>query len=115
MAERKDDIGLDAFFAAAADEAVVPPGDLMARVEAQALAEMPVARARVRVSGWRQMLAALGGWPAVAGLAAACGAGVWIGVASPDTLGAVWSVTEASLDGIGIDPMSGFDLALLEG
>jgi len=31
----------------------------------------------------RQMIDALGGWPVVAGLAAACAAGVWLGFAPP--------------------------------
>lgn len=115
MADRKDDMGLDAFFAAAKHEQAVPSGDLMARVQAQALAEMPRAGLQAQPGGWRQLLAALGGWPAVAGLAAACVTGVWIGAAAPDALGTVWSGTEASLDTIGLDPVSGFDLALLEG
>lgn len=35
---------------------------------------------------WRQLLAALGGWPAMGGLATACAAGVWIGLAPPPFL-----------------------------
>lgn len=34
----------------------------------------------------QQFLRVLGGWPAMGGLAAACAAGVWIGVAPPDFL-----------------------------
>lgn len=116
MAERKENTGLDAFFAAASDEPPMPSGDLMARIEAQALAEMPRAGLRVAEPGiWTQLLQALGGWPAMAGLAAACVAGVWIGAVSPEGLSSVLSTTEAALDGIGLDPVSGFDLALLEG
>lgn len=117
MAERNNDTGLDAFFAAAADDPILPPGDLMARVEAEALAEMPRAGAVVASQPGllAQLMGALGGWPAVAGLAAACVTGVWIGASSPDSLQSVWTATEAGLDGIGMDPVSGFDLALLEG
>lgn len=35
---------------------------------------------------WAQVLTALGGWPAMGGLAAACAAGVWIGLAPPSFL-----------------------------
>lgn len=33
--------------------------------------------------GWRDLLVALGGWPAIGGLAAAGMAGLWIGIAPP--------------------------------
>lgn len=35
---------------------------------------------------WRQLRAALGGWPAMGGLAAACAAGLWLGLAPPAAL-----------------------------
>ncbi|MCE8526144.1 hypothetical protein KBY23_12780 [Ruegeria pomeroyi] len=35
---------------------------------------------------WRALLAALGGWRGMGGLATACAAGVWIGVAPPEFL-----------------------------
>lgn len=68
--------------------------DFMARVMADAAAEMPRRgaipdRARPGVIG--AMIGAIGGWTAVSGLAAATVAGVYIGVASPDALNAVWS------------------------
>lgn len=39
-----------------------------------------------RAGLWSQLLAALGGWPTLGGLATACAAGVWIGVAPPNFL-----------------------------
>lgn len=38
------------------------------------------------ISLWRQFLAAVGGWPALGGLAAASLCGLWIGLAPPDFL-----------------------------
>lgn len=57
----------------------------------QAAAAVPSApRERERRAGLlAALLAALGGWPAVAGLASAAVAGVWIGAASPDLVNGV--------------------------
>lgn len=41
------------------------------------------ARAPVAAGLWAQILAGLGGWPVMGGLATACAAGVWIGLAPP--------------------------------
>lgn len=35
---------------------------------------------------WRQLRTALGGWPALGGLIAACAAGVWLGITPPAML-----------------------------
>ncbi len=116
MTERKDTEGLDAFFAAAREESPMPSGDLLARIEAQALAEMP--RAGVRRGGpglFGQLVQVLGGWQGMAGLAAACAAGVWIGVSPPEGLWSLYILQEAGLDGLGVDPLSAFDMALMEG
>ncbi|CUH82451.1 hypothetical protein SAMN04488093_11411 [Tropicibacter naphthalenivorans] len=115
MTERKDDIGLDAFFAAARDDVPLPSGDLMARIQAEALAEMPVAGARAAPGFWAQLRDALGGWKGAAGLAAACACGVWIGISPPEGLSDYWQGAEAGLGALGLDPVSGYDLALFEG
>ncbi|WP_089280310.1 hypothetical protein [Antarctobacter heliothermus] len=133
MTERKDKsdelfpagaegAGLDSFFAAARAEAPQPDGGFLARIEAQALAEQPVARggapavARPRPTGvLRQLREALGGWAGMAGLATACAAGIWIGVSPPDGLTVLWGGDAAALGTIGVDPLSSFDLALMEG
>lgn len=87
------DTELDALFEAAASDPQQPSDGLLARVVADAemvadaretAAARPANRQR---PGWLQaILGTLGGWPAVAGLATATIAGVWIGYASPDTV-----------------------------
>lgn len=105
MAGRDTDNGLDLFLAAARDAAPEPSAALMARVLADAEALQPSPRPQVeaappgrpahrvyRRQGWPARLwqrlaggltAALGGAGAVAGLATAALAGVWIGFAQP--------------------------------
>jgi hypothetical protein len=127
------DFELDVFFSAARDGAPLPDGDFMARLTAEAIAEMPVAGAResAPVGGtfsgpvmgtWGQIRQALGGWTGLGGLVTACAVGLWVGVAQPSTVTAglstaglstvVWGET-ASLDAYGLDPMNGFDIAML--
>jgi hypothetical protein len=60
-------------------------------------------------------MSAVGGWPGVAGLAAACAAGGWIGVVSPDGINTLLMPQDNGLGSIGVDPLSGFDLAMMEG
>lgn len=113
---------LEQFFEAGRAGAPVPSDDLMARVLADAAALQarpapvvpPVPRA-----GWVQrVLTQLGGWPAVAGLATATMAGVWIGYAAPaglDSLTAsVWpGSADSGYDVVDMIPsLSGF---LVEG
>ncbi|MGR3368420.1 MAG: hypothetical protein ACU0CC_20955 [Sagittula sp.] len=106
---------LSVFFEAARAEAPVPDGDFMARLTADALAEMPVPAARAPSPGfWMQVRSALGGWAGMTGLAAACAAGIWIGVNPPATLDAYWG-DSTNLGEVGVDPLSGFELAMLEG
>lgn len=110
--------GLDGFFDAARAEAPLPDADFMARIQAQALAEMPVAQARVAPEPdgiFAQIREALGGWKGIAGLTAACAAGLWLGLSPPEALSSYWSGQSAGLGGIGLDPASGYDLAWMEG
>ncbi|WP_299419302.1 hypothetical protein [uncultured Shimia sp.] len=86
----------DLFAAARNDSRVTPSPDLLARVlnEAEGLQgtdPAPVAP-DARSGLWAAVVAAVGGWPALGGVAMAGAAGVWIGVASgtslmQDTLG----------------------------
>lgn len=99
--DRHVDRDLEAFFQAARESVPEASPDLMARVLADAYSEQdarevtapaaaeanhdraPAAQGR----GWfAGLLDALGGWPAVAGLATAAVAGVWIGYNPPLTL-----------------------------
>ncbi len=78
------DHDLDDLFAAARAEVAQPSPVLMARILADAAAVQPrrsvPVRARFRLGGW---IAALGGTGALAGLATATFAGLWIGLAPP--------------------------------
>ncbi|MCL3882160.1 hypothetical protein [Marivita sp. GX14005] len=58
-----------------------PPDGLVARImdDARRLQRSPAPVEPL----WRQILRALGGWPAAAGLAATAGIGLWIGVEVP--------------------------------
>ena len=79
---------LESFFEAARADAPQPSGALMARILADADRESEARSAAARLvepspGRLRAVLAALGGWPVLAGLATATMAGVWIGVAQP--------------------------------
>jgi len=83
------DAELDALFAAAVRDAPTPSGDLLQRIVADADMVSAARQApplRVRRGLVDRLMAALGGWPAVAGLATATVVGIWIGYASPDAL-----------------------------
>ena len=88
-----DDAALEAFFEAGRARAPEPGPDLMARIMADADAEIdarapvatPAAR-RARNGFWAALVSGIGGWPAVASMATAAVAGVWLGFASPDQL-----------------------------
>jgi len=85
------DDALDAFFVAGRAQAPEPGADLMARIRADAEAEI-AARApapaprRGKPGFWAGLVSGIGGWPALAGMATATVAGVWLGFASPDQL-----------------------------
>ena len=78
---------LEDFFQAARDTAPVPSAALLARVLADAAAQQPAPVAAPRRGIWRRLSGAVGGWPALAGLATATLAGVWIGYAAPGAVG----------------------------
>lgn len=111
---QRDDGPLAPWFDAARDAAPRPSGDWLARMEVLALEEQPAARpetvAATRRPWWRDALGQLGGWPALAGLAAACVAGVWLGAAAPPD----WTGT-AQADGAisAAEPASAYDYAML--
>ncbi|MEM0947746.1 MAG: hypothetical protein AAGK37_10095 [Pseudomonadota bacterium] len=90
---------LDDFFDAARDAPRRMPDSLLMRIAADAEREVspPSKRSRHRMG----VLALLGGWPALGGLATATLAGVWIGVANPlgvDPLGLVGAGDVASAE-----------------
>ncbi|WP_264212859.1 hypothetical protein [Leisingera thetidis] len=79
---------LEDLFAAARAEPPALPQSLTAAILADAAhaqsgfqAAAPGRAARQPL--WRQLIEAIGGWPAIGGLAAASAAGLWIGMAPP--------------------------------
>jgi hypothetical protein len=88
MTNPNDDM-LDDLFAQATRVDVQPSDALLARVLADAddvQAGFQPEQTSASDGLWARMLDALGGWPAVSGLAAATVAGVWIGVAPPSPM-----------------------------
>lgn len=108
MTDRTDP-ELEPFLAAARARPAQPSEALMARVLAQARAHQPVpARAAPRLS-LRRMLRDLGGWPAMAGLAAATVAGLGVGLAAglavPDLIPGLSAADESYLVDLAPDPV----------
>lgn len=118
MDKKTGEFDLDALFAEARGQSADPSPDFMARVLEDALAAQPVAAAvsRPRTSRLRQFLNAIGGWPAVAGLATAGVAGLWIGVNPPNAIATTaenFLGTDSDL--YLVDLMPGYDFNLAEG
>ena len=133
-----DDNDLDLFFDAArrADDLPLPDG-FLTRVEAQAIeVQPPAAQLETALSNpentaspgpLAQLVAAIGGWPAMAGLATAGIAGLWIGIAPPAALATMAGTLTEGVTGITSDstaddlylvdavPGLGFSLDLTEG
>lgn len=95
-----DDLSLDALFAQAKADAVVPDA-LVARIVADAAeVAMPEVIIEQGPGLWARMMDAVGGWPALSGLATATIAGVYIGFSDPTMLETVGlsATTEVSSD-----------------
>ena len=89
MMTNQNDEFLEDLFAQARKQDPHPSDALLARVLADAdgvQVGMQPALTAAPNSLWVRILDALGGWPAVSGLAAATVAGVWIGVAPPSSV-----------------------------
>ncbi|MBA83961.1 MAG: dihydroorotate dehydrogenase [Rhodobacteraceae bacterium] len=122
--QHNDGFDLDDLFAQARAQDAMPSADFMQQVLDDALAAQPgpvvvgpvvVARGR-RGGRLRQFLNAVGGWPAMAGLATAGVAGLWIGVNPPDTLATTAETfLGAETDLYLVDLMPGYDFTLAEG
>ncbi len=117
-----DSTTLQPFFEAARADTPMPSGDLMARIEADALAMMPEPAGLVSAPQrgiFGQLLDLVGGWPAVSGLAAATAAGVWIGVSPPvsvsDSVASLLGQDIGLVTSGALEPLSGFDSLLVEG
>lgn len=122
--DRKPDLELEAFFEAERNAAPEAEADLLARVLADAYAEQdaiaPTAPARPAFrqnGGWmRGLYDALGGWPAMAGLATAAVVGVWIGFNPPSALdGISLALMDSSYGPTMNTSLPEFDLTLADG
>ncbi|MDK3019538.1 hypothetical protein [Pseudodonghicola flavimaris] len=117
--KQRQDVGLDGFFAAARRDRDTMPVGLAERMRADAaMVQAGFARAAAPVPAQGdgllgQLWRALGGWPALSGMAAACAAGVWIGVAPPtflpDPLGLVTQAQEQA----DVNVLDGYTLSTL--
>ncbi|MCI2393051.1 hypothetical protein [Aliiroseovarius sediminis] len=108
-----DDKALDAFFDAARRESPQTSDALVAailddaaahRPQGSIMSDAPILRsddARAARGIWGDLVAAIGGWPALAGMATATVAGLWIGIAAPTEVealsGGLIAGTEISL------------------
>lgn len=123
---KAEEAGLGPWFDAGRAEAPAPSGDWLARMEAMALDEQPAPQTppvshpsatpsarESRGFRLRDLLPVLGGWPAMAGLAAACAAGLWVGTVSPTTFSDLTTVSAVSDSYTTFEPASGFDVAML--
>jgi hypothetical protein len=82
---------LDDLFAAARETPAPLPSHLAKAIMSDALIARaenmaPGPKKRLRAGIWQQLMVAIGGLPAVGGLAAACAVGVWVGLAPPSFL-----------------------------
>jgi hypothetical protein len=116
MDGQQDHDDLEDFFSAARRMSPAPSDALLARVLADAMAAQVPVTVRVQRPGWlAQLRDALGGWPAVGGLATAGVVGLAVGIAAPAGLG---DLTAALLgqpaDGYLVDlmPELDFDIAM---
>jgi len=121
MDKTKHDDDLEAFFDAAQDMTPPVSEGLMARVLDDALAvQAEGERQQTRRSQDRPftgILSALGGWPAMAGLATAAVAGLWIGFSPALGVGEAMASALGS-DGADlylVDFSTGFEIAFEEG
>ena len=89
MSDAKNEM-LDDILATARGQIAAPSSELMARVLADAAAHQSIAGDSVtspsRGTWLSGLMANLGGWPAMSGVAAAGVAGLWLGIAPPSSV-----------------------------
>ena len=106
---------LDDLLAQVAQNQPQVPRDLMARVLIDADQMQPKPGAAPRAGVWAALMDMIGGWPAVGGIAMAGVAGLWIGVAPPNSLETVTSAVlgdAQTVDLFGSDVLSSFSVGL---
>lgn len=116
MTNKDDDQGLNAYFEAGRDAAPQPSQALLARIMADAEAQAVQVPALSRPALFSSLWAAIGGWPAAAGLVTATLVGLWIGVYQPAGLDLLAdSYLGSGEDSYLTDLMPAFDEILQEG
>jgi len=123
MSEDKHlDHTLEALFDVAKTQELQPSDALMARILADAEAEQPphlallTTKTRTGRGLFKQLWGAIGGWPAVAGLATATMAGLWIGMNPSVYVADVMAqYTGSDSDLYLVDFVSAYDFDLGEG
>lgn len=108
---------LDDLFAAARGNRPAMPEHLTAAILADAAREQPGHQPVTAGKPGRrmllgQLLAAIGGWPAMGGLVAASAAGVWIGVAPPDFVPDPGTLAGLGESGLAM-PYDGYEMAMM--
>lgn len=106
-----EDDALDAEFSRLRTTPPDVPDALMTRVMADAMSELPRPEP---APIWQNVLRTLGGWPAVAGLAATACVGLWAGGVLTNDMIAVFGLDDTASLGLGSD-LGAFDLLLLDG
>lgn len=112
----RDAADLEDLFAAARSARPPLPEHLNAEILADAAQLQPVRpapapRRSPPLPRWRQLLAAVGGWPAAGGLAMASAAGLWLGLAPPSFVPD--PVALAGLDAAETMPFDSYDMAVV--
>lgn len=121
MDKKADLFELDDLFSQARSRDALPKPDFMERVlqdalEAQAVHVQAAVTPPARTSWVRQLLSEIGGWPAVAGLATAGVAGLWIGINPPNLMATTAeNFLGNNSDLYLVDLMPTFDFTLTEG
>jgi len=119
MADKHEDFDdLERLFEQGRREAGQLPEELSRRIMADAMrvqAGFSTPTQAVAEPGpWAQFVAALGGWPAMGGLATACAAGVWIGLAAPSFLPDLGGFVAQDSSDIDLIDLDGLVMALSE-
>ncbi|MGV6840400.1 MAG: hypothetical protein ACWA40_09420 [Planktomarina sp.] len=85
MTDKKDDFWDDLFADAAAHPPKLRP-DFMVQMRTLAVENTPQVITGQKPAFWRDLLQSLGGWPAGAGIALACAAGIAVGMFPPQMI-----------------------------
>ncbi|MBY6139258.1 hypothetical protein KUV26_07385 [Leisingera daeponensis] len=108
---------LEDMFAAARADPPALPLHLNTAILADAARVQPGGQTAANVRAerqpmWRQLIEAVGGWPALGGLTAACAAGLWIGMAPPSFVPDPAALAGYEENGTAV-PYDSYDMAMV--